>query len=72
MQRVGFKINVNKGVADFVMHQLYRNESENPLEIVFMMPISDTFTINKLEVDFVLSDNSVKTVVTRIEEKIKA
>ena len=54
------------------MHQLYENESENPLEIVFMMPLSDTFTINKLEVDFVLSDGSVKTVVSRIEEKIKA
>ena len=72
MQQVGFKINVNEGFADFVMHQLYENESENPLEIVFMMPLSDTFTINKLEVDFVLSDGSVKTIVSRIEEKIKA
>ena len=37
-----------------------------------MMPLSDTFTINKLEIDFVLSDGSVTTVVSRVEEKQKA
>ena len=54
------------------MHQLYENESDNPLEVLMMMPLSDTFTINKLEIDFVLSDGSVTTVVSRVEEKQKA
>ena len=36
------------------------------------MPLSDTFTINKIEIDFVKSDGSVKSVVSRIEEKAKA
>ena len=54
------------------MHQLYENKSENPLELLFVMPISDTFTLNKIEVDFVLGDGSVKTIVSRIEERQKA
>ena len=54
------------------MHQLYENESDEPLEIQFMMPLSDTFTINKIEIDFVQSDGEVKSVVSRIEEKAKA
>ena len=54
------------------MHQLYENESDEPLEIQFMMPLSDTFTINKIEIDFVKSDGEVKSVVSRIEEKSKA
>ena len=55
-----------------MMHQLYENESDNPLEVLMMMPLSDTFTINKIEIDFVLSDGSVTTVVSRVEEKQKA
>ena len=54
------------------MHQLYENKSENPLELVFIMPLSDTFTLNKIEVDFVLDDGSVKTIVSRIEEREQA
>ena len=69
---MGFKINANEGFADFVMHQLYENESDEPLEIQFMMPLSDTFTINKIEIDFVLGDGKVKSVVSRVEEKTKA
>ena len=55
-----------------MMHQLYENESDSPLEVLMMMPLSDTFTINKIEIDFVLSDGSVTTVVSRVEEKQKA
>ena len=69
---MGFKINVNEGFADFVMHQLYENESENPLEILFMMPLSDTFTLNKIEIDFVLDDGSVKSIASKIEVREKA
>ena len=37
-----------------------------------MMPLSDTFTINKIEIDFVLGDGSVETVVSRVEERERA
>ena len=54
------------------MHQLYENESEDPLEILFMMPLSDTFTLNKIEIDFVLSDGTVKKVASKIDAREKA
>ena len=69
---MGFKIDVNGGYADFVMHQLYENKRPNPLELVFIMPVSDTFTLNKIEVDFVLFDGSIKTIVSRVEVRSKA
>ena len=54
------------------MHQLYENERENPIEILFMMPLSDTFTLNKIEIDFVLDDGSVKSIESKIEVREKA
>ena len=37
-----------------------------------MMPISDTFTLNKIEIDFVLSDGTVKSIVSKVEARKKA
>jgi hypothetical protein len=54
------------------MHQLYENESDNPLEILFMMPLSETFTLNKIEIDFVLNDGSVKSIASKIDTREKA
>ena len=51
-------MDIDQGYADFVMHQSYANDSEEPLEILFMMPYSDTFTLRKIELDFHLSDGS--------------
>ena len=54
------------------MHQLYENESDDPLEITFVMPLSDTLTLEKIEIDFVLSDGSVRNIVSKIEVRDKA
>ena len=45
---------------------------ENPIEILFMRPLSDTFTLNKIEIDFVLDDGSVKSIESKIEVREKA
>ena len=37
-----------------------------------MMPLSDTLTLNKIEIDFVLSDGSVKSIASKFEAKEKA
>ena len=37
-----------------------------------MMPLSDTFTLNKIEIDFVLDDGSVKSIASKIEVREKA
>ena len=69
LKQVGFSIDVCQGYADFVMHQLYENRSENPLEVLFMMPYSETFTLNKIEVDFDLPDGTRKQIVSRVTER---
>ena len=55
-----------------MIHQLYENESDDPLEITFVMPLSDAFFLDKIEIDFVLSDGSVKSIVSKIETREKA
>ena len=54
------------------MHQLYENESDDPIEITFVMPLSDTLTLDRIEINFVLSDGSVKSIVSQIEAREKA
>ena len=55
-----------------VFHQKYVNEENAPLEIQFMMPISDTFTCQKICVDFTMPDGSTDSFETRVVEKEKA
>ena len=54
------------------MHQLYENVSDDPLKILFVMPLSDTFTLDRIEIDFVLNDGSVKNIASKTEVKEKA
>ena len=51
------------------MHQLYENESDDPIEITFVMPLSGTFTLDKIEIDFVHRDGSVRNIVSKIEAR---
>ena len=55
-----------------VVHQNYVNDLDEPLEIQFMMPISETFSISKIAVDFTLQDGSVESLQTRVVERFKA
>ena len=72
LKQVGFNVEVFQGFADFVMHQLYENEKDGPIEIVFKMPISDTFTLNQIAIDFTLEDGTVKQIITKVSEREKA
>ena len=54
------------------MHQLYENVSDDPLKILFVMPLSDTFTLDRIEIDFVLNDGSVKNIASKTEVIEKA
>ena len=63
---------MQQGYADFVMHQLYENPNGYPLEILFMIPVSDTFTLSHVEIDFMMADGSVKTILSRVAERVKA
>ena len=51
------------------MYQQYENKKENPLEVLFMMPHSTTFTLSHIEIDFVLPDGSIKKMSTRVIER---
>ena len=72
LKQVGFNVEVNQGFADFVLHQLYENNEDAPLEIVFKMPLSDTFTLNQIVIDFTLEDGKKKQIVTKVADRQKA
>ena len=55
-----------------IVHQKYVNELDKPLEIVFMMPRSSTFTCHKIEVDFHLTDGSSESLETQVVERSAA
>ena len=48
------------------------NGSDEPLELLYMMPVSQTFTLSSITVDFTLVDGTRKSVSTRIVEKERA
>ena len=54
------------------MHQLYENSSENPLEVQFMMPASETFTLSQIAMDVTLPNGETRSTVTRVTEREKA
>ena len=54
------------------LHQLYENNSDHPLETLFMMPYSDSFSLSKIIVDFKLQDGTTATIETRVAEREKA
>ena len=66
---MGFNIDVCQGFADFVMHQLYENDKDAPLEIVFKMPLTDTFTLNQIVIDFTLESGEQRQIITKVTER---
>ena len=55
-----------------MIHQLYENEHEVPLEVSFMMPVSTQFSLQKIILDITLEDGTKKTVQTTVQKKEKA
>ena len=54
------------------MHQLYENDGDNPIEIVFMMPASETFTLSQIAMDITLANGEKRSAVTRVKERVRA
>ncbi len=67
--RANFEVEISMGYADMILHQVYENTNDYPLETLFMMPYSDTFTLNKIIVDFTLTDGTVRILETKVCER---
>ena len=55
-----------------VMHQKYVHEADHPLEIQFMMLLSESFTCQKIAVNFTMPDGSTESFETRVVERVRA
>ena len=69
LKQVCFTVSVNEGFADIVFHQKYENNLDEPLEIIFMMPISETFACNKIGIDYSMPDGTVESIETVVIER---
>lgn len=69
---MSFDVDVAEGFADMKITQVYHNESANPLEIVFKLPISESFSISSLQARFLLQDGSETVLETKVAERAKA
>ena len=72
MKIARFQVYINQGFADTTLHQVYENPNDHPLEVLFAMPISKEFNLNRIEIDFTLQDGSKKCLVTKVDEREKA
>jgi hypothetical protein len=71
-KQVSFDVDVAQGFADMKITQVYQNDTTSPMEIVFKMPISDTFSINTIQARFLLQDGTETSLETRVVERQKA
>lgn len=60
------------GFADIVLNQIYENNNDHPLETLFMMPYSESFALNKIELEFSLADGTKKSLETKVVEREEA
>lgn len=56
-----FTVVIAYGFADMQIDQIYRNNTNNPIETVFVMPKTDTFSLTKIEVVFYELNGDVRT-----------
>jgi len=67
---VHFDVDIEQSYANFTMHQTYVNNEENKaLETVFLMPVSESLAVHKIEIEFVLKDGTRKFFETKVEER---
>lgn len=71
IKQVCFTVNVSQGFADIVFHQKYNNEQDVPLEVIYMMPTSETFVCNKIAIDYTMPDGTVESIETKVVERTK-
>ena len=65
----GFEVEIQEGYADMSVKQVYENTKDCPLETMFMMPLSDAFALNQVNVEFHLQDGSKQVLETRVVER---
>ncbi len=51
------------------IHQIYENNTDHPLETLFMMPYSDTFSLNQIYTEFKLANGTTETIITKVTER---
>jgi hypothetical protein len=66
---VSFDVNVAQGFCDLTVTQVYENNQTNPLEIVFKMPVSDSFAISSIQARFLLADGTESVLQTKVVER---
>jgi hypothetical protein len=71
--RSEFRVNIAYGYADVVIHQHYRNITDEEIPIYFIIPYSETFTLQKIFVDFYdingnKRDHSIETEIVERKE----
>ena len=52
-----------------IIHQAYENKNGYPIETLYLIPHSDTFTLSKIIVLFILEDGSVTRVETKVTDR---
>ena len=55
-----------------IIHQAYENKTDLPIETMFMMPYSDTFTLSQIKVDLNLPGGKLKRLVTQVTKREEA
>lgn len=69
---MSFDVDVAQGYADVKITQVYHNESANPLEIMFKLPVSESFAISHIQARFLLQDGTERVLETKVTERAKA
>ena len=67
--RTAFNVNISYGYADMELNQVYENSNDHPLETLFMMPYSESFTLNKIIIMYILADGTQKRLETKVSER---
>lgn len=72
LKQVSFDVDVAQGFADIQISQVYANDADAPFEIVYKMPISESFSINSIRCRFLLPDGTETVLETQVVERFKA
>ena len=72
LKKIELVANVVQSLCSYEMTQHYVNIETIPLETVFLFPKVENTAISKITCEFKLSDGTVRTLETKIDERQKA
>jgi hypothetical protein len=67
LKSVFFKVEIERGYAQMEIQQIYENDSDSTLEVLYLWPYTDSFILNQIIVDFVDSTGKKTTIETKVE-----